>query len=336
MSHSLKIVLTGMLFLSNVAYADQKLALIIGNSQYDSAMGALQNNKSVAFLHSACSGQPAQINSCQHNSGFSNVLTSLKATWRQLVEAVTVNTSEVQSPPASPWANEDDTCACMEQKSQAAETAYWNRIKNGNNSADYQAYLNKYPNGLFIEEAQVKAQAKPVKMTQAQIKNQQLMTNGLWHDSKTNLVWMRCSLGQAWNGKTCTGEAKTFTWQEALDAAKIFNNQGGFGGYSDWIVPHIEDLSTLRYCSTGFENITEIPAKAGATKKVDKWCKSKGCTYTPTINQQIFPKTDRTRYWSSSSTNYSSYKWYVDFSSGYDNDNPRAYKGNLRLVRSSQ
>ncbi|MCB1658495.1 MAG: caspase family protein, partial [Pseudomonadales bacterium] len=33
----------GLLLLTTPAFADQKLALIIGNSQYDGAMGALQN-----------------------------------------------------------------------------------------------------------------------------------------------------------------------------------------------------------------------------------------------------------------------------------------------------
>ncbi|MBK8326859.1 MAG: caspase family protein [Moraxellaceae bacterium] len=43
MIHPLKIALTALFLLNSPAFADQKLALIIGNSQYDGAMGALQN-----------------------------------------------------------------------------------------------------------------------------------------------------------------------------------------------------------------------------------------------------------------------------------------------------
>ena len=127
---------------------------------------------------------------------------------------------------------------------------------------------------------------------------------------------MRCSLGQTWDGNTCTGEAKTYTWQQALDAAKAFNSNGGVGGYTDWVVPHIEDLSTIRYCSTGFDKTIKIPTKAGGTKTIESRCKGEGYQ-SPTINQTIFPNTKDSGYWSSSPVAYfRSYAWIVYFGDG--------------------
>ena len=47
--------------------------------------------------------------------------------------------------------------------------------------------------------------------------NQDLMSQGLWQDSKTELVWMRCSLGQTWNGKTCIGKGIKYKWKDAFN-----------------------------------------------------------------------------------------------------------------------
>ncbi|MCB1660598.1 MAG: DUF1566 domain-containing protein, partial [Pseudomonadales bacterium] len=166
--------------------------------------------------------------------------------------------------------------------------------------------------------------------------DEQLMIKGMWRDPKTNLVWMRCSLGQMWDGQFCTGIAKTYAQQEALDAAIALNNGGGFGGYKDWVVPHIEDLFTIRYCSTGFKDTREIPTKAGGTKTVDNWCKGEGYQ-RPTINQTIFPNTKDRGYWSSSPVaNDSGYAWIVYFDYGYVNGNYKYTSHYVRLVRSSQ
>ena len=39
-------------------------------------------------------------------------------------------------------------------------------------------------------------------------------------DTQANLQWMRCALGQTWNGQTCVGEAKQFNWNDAIKIAK--------------------------------------------------------------------------------------------------------------------
>ncbi len=70
----------------------------------------------------------------------------------------------------------------------------------------------------------------------------------IW-DQATGLVWMRCSLGQKWDGKTCAGEAEKYNFDSAQASAK----QTSFGGINDWIVPPIRQLAGLMGCSTGFQ-----------------------------------------------------------------------------------
>lgn len=45
--------------------------------------------------------------------------------------------------------------------------------------------------------------------------------NGELEDLKTGLVWQHCSIGQTWDGNTCTGEAENLTWLQALTKAKV-------------------------------------------------------------------------------------------------------------------
>ena len=91
------------------------------------------------------------------------------------------------------------------------------------------------------------------------------------------------------------------------------NRNGGYGGYTDWVIPHIEDLSSIRYSSTGFEQAHEIPAKRGGSKTIDKWCKGSN-HQPPTIDQAIFPNTPDSWYWSASPYAYNyNYAWGVYF-----------------------
>ena len=75
----------------------------------------------------------------------------------------------------------------------------------------------------------------------------QLLAKGMWRDTSTGLIWMRCSLGQTWTGETCTGKAKKYTWPIAMLAA----NKSNFAGKNDWQLPSIEDLANIRKCTTG-------------------------------------------------------------------------------------
>lgn len=118
----------------------------------------------------------------------------------------------------------------------------------------------------------------------------------------TGLIWMRCSLGQTWDGRTCTGQPATFTWREALRAAR----DERFAGRSDWRLPNKNELESI----------------------VEDRCAS------PAINSAIFPETASLYYWSSSPYSGSGRAaWSVDFSFGSVNASVKSGRLNVRLVR---
>ena len=93
-------------------------------------------------------------------------------------------------------------------------------------------------------------------------------------DTVTGLMWMRCLVGQTWDGKTCNGIAGHYTWDEAM------KQKTTFAGYSDWRLPTIEELRTLIYCSSGKPEVF----RTGITNT--KCCE--GSFDTPTIIQSVF------------------------------------------------
>ena len=141
-----------------------------------------------------------------------------------------------------------------------------------------------------------------------------LMRQGMWRDPKTNMIWMRCSLGQTWTGTTCTGEASTHNWEAAQDAVAAMNRNGGYGGYTDWVVPHIEDLASLIRCDTGVKRTDRIPAKKGGVTTIQEGCKDG--YKPPAIDQVVFPNTPSefgfSYYWSASPFS-DRFAWLVHF-----------------------
>ncbi|MCI5197686.1 MAG: DUF1566 domain-containing protein [Candidatus Electrothrix sp. AW5] len=150
--------------------------------------------------------------------------------------------------------------------------------------------------------------------------------NGTVTDTKTGLMWKRCSEGLS--GDNCEhGKAEEYTYD---DAVKRFKHVA-YAGYSDWRLPTIDELRTLVYCSNG-------------TSQQDAW--DKGCNkdYSsdgleiPTINQQAFPNTFLDwAYWSGSPlAYYSDSAWSVYFNFGYSGVGSRSNDYAVRLVRGGQ
>ena len=151
--------------------------------------------------------------------------------------------------------------------------------------------------------------------------------DGTVTDVKTGLQWMRFSLGQTWKkDDTCVGEAKSYTWQKALDAANALNYKGGYAGYRDWRVPTREELKTLIYCSS--------TRRWGWN---DETGECTGHYEIPTIYQPAFPNTSIDRfYWSSSPSPLPAYPWVVNFSKGNLLGGNGSYGHHARLVRGGQ
>jgi len=118
----------------------------------------------------------------------------------------------------------------------------------------------------------------------------------------TGLIWMRCSLGQTWDGKTCTGEAAVFSWGGALQAASRLS----FAGHTDWRLPSKNELTSI----------------------VEEACTA------PAINEKVFPATPPLFFWSSSPyAGLAHGAWSVDFGFGPVNASVKTGNLNVRLVR---
>lgn len=101
--------------------------------------------------------------------------------------------------------------------------------------------------------------------------------SGTAHHQPTDLVWMRCAVGQTWTGTTCTGIARNITqWQQALQVAADINsgvddadNDGapGFAGEQDWRLPSIRELASIHEAcrTTPAHNTVVFPNAPGAS-----------------------------------------------------------------------
>ncbi|MDO9041703.1 MAG: restriction endonuclease [Desulfocapsaceae bacterium] len=136
--------------------------------------------------------------------------------------------------------------------------------------------------------------------------------DGTVTDTRTCLMWRRCAQGQTWDGKTCKGEARTYTWREAHN-----HHSHTFAGHRGWRLPNIDELKTL----------------------IDK---SQG---DPSIDSKAFPETPRLRFWSSSSEDLGLYDTPIIQALGFyvvnedSDDHVRTNKNDslsVRLVRDGQ
>jgi hypothetical protein len=169
------------------------------------------------------------------------------------------------------------------------------------------------------------ADAAPAPAEEWQTLDRYQVKDGLVKDTQNNLMWMRCSLGQAWDGSTCTGEAVNYTWADAMKQESTSHE-----GYSDWRVPTIQELKSLVYCSSGQPKtwFSDVDPK-------DDGCK--GDYVKPTIKTDAFPNTSKDGFWSSSpSADVSNYAWIVVFGNGYDYSDYRDDSYAVRLVRAGQ
>ncbi|MBE0473845.1 DUF1566 domain-containing protein [Rhodoferax sp.] len=74
-------------------------------------------------------------------------------------------------------------------------------------------------------------------------------------DSKTGLIWQRCSAGQSWDGSTCNGTAATYTHEAALSYAKTQAQAG-------WRLPNVKELFSItdKTRSNPAIDVTAFPA----------------------------------------------------------------------------
>jgi hypothetical protein len=137
--------------------------------------------------------------------------------------------------------------------------------------------------------------------------------DGTVTDPTTGLQWMRCSMGQTWDGVTsnCVGTANSYIW----DQANLLTGTVTFAGRSDWRLPNIRELQTI----------------------VDR------SRVNPAIDVAAFPNTpasSTTYFWADTANAESrGYAWRVSFSSGIANSGSSCTAdcfNQVRLVRAGQ
>lgn len=127
-------------------------------------------------------------------------------------------------------------------------------------------------------------------------------TDGTVLHSETGLIWLRCAAGQTWDQTHCTGDANTFTWQEALAYAVEFDADLLEG----WRLPNVKELASL----------TE-----------------RNCV-RPAINTTFFPDTPPDSFWSSTpSTNNPLNAWTVAFFNASHSEKEKHRAVYVRLVK---
>ena len=130
----------------------------------------------------------------------------------------------------------------------------------------------------------------------------ELKADGTLVDSDTKLMWMRCSLGQTWDGTNCNDAPSEYDWKSALSSAE----SSEFAGYQDWRLPNLKELSSI----------------------IEQQC------YDPSINETAFPNTPAKSYWTSSPyISSDKYGWDVSFHLGYNMHHFKTFEFHVRLVR---
>ncbi|UOG90775.1 MAG: DUF1566 domain-containing protein [Candidatus Thiothrix sulfatifontis] len=137
--------------------------------------------------------------------------------------------------------------------------------------------------------------------------------DGTVTDTKTDLIWKKCSEGQVEND--CSGGSRQrYNWEAALERVQTINATGGFAGYTDWRVPNIKELASI----------------------VEQQCEF------PAVNWVVFPNTHSGEFWSASpARGNGELVWGVDFRYGTvewaflsRNWSPKNDQHYVRLVRS--
>jgi len=128
--------------------------------------------------------------------------------------------------------------------------------------------------------------------------------NGTVTDTETEITWMRCALGQKWDGKTCAGKAHDYSWQEAMDAvAKV--NSDKYGELSTWRLPYVPELASI----------------------VERQC------FDPRVNLVVFPATPSKAFWTGmEKMGHPEQAYVIDFGGGAATPSQKTYEGPIRLM----
>ncbi|HFQ5100903.1 TPA: DUF1566 domain-containing protein [Vibrio vulnificus] len=84
-------------------------------------------------------------------------------------------------------------------------------------------------------------------------------------DTITKLMWTRCLTGQIWDGTDCVGTSARLFWYEHVETATKSN----LGGHSDWRIPSVKELDSLRDTTPAVRYGQIVPPKSFFTFPVN-------------------------------------------------------------------
>lgn len=125
-------------------------------------------------------------------------------------------------------------------------------------------------------------------------------------DTRTGLVWQRCSLGMSWDAKHgCVGEMMPVSLDEGIKRAEKLNGK--------WRVPSGPELESI----------------------VDRSCGS------PVVDVGVFPDIQKDEdgeadYWTTNRVGMANLYYFFDFMSGQADGHTRGFQLAVRLVRDMQ
>lgn len=124
--------------------------------------------------------------------------------------------------------------------------------------------------------------------------------DGTLAHTPSGLTWQRCAVGQSWTGSTCSGEARTMGWSDAMLQTSTF------AGKSDWRLPTQDELlSLMDYSLPGYG-----------------------------LSSVLFPGTSGSSFWSGTPyANASSAAWSAYFTNGETYHGQVTDLRSVRLVR---
>jgi hypothetical protein len=118
----------------------------------------------------------------------------------------------------------------------------------------------------------------------------------------SQLIFMRCSIGQTWDETSCANEPTALNWQQAL----LVSVQTDYNGSKNWRLPNVKELNV----------ITE-----------------RSCV-RPSINDEIFPNTSPDDYWTSTpSMQDTQSAWALAFTNASNSQRLKTRSLFVRLVR---
>lgn len=127
-------------------------------------------------------------------------------------------------------------------------------------------------------------------------------SDGTVTDTKTTLIWQKCSVGQTYSGGTCTVSATTATWVNALTTCNILSLAG-----KTWRLPSTNELLSIVDMNKA----------------------------SPAIDTAFFPATVASPYWSSSTyVGAPADAWVVYFNGGNSNSANKTSSNYVRCVSS--